>query len=256
MATTEALPQPWADKPLPLIQTPMYETGKSDTFIKGASHMALLHNAVLRGFNTIYLQAPHVQPADYADFIGYSLTWFKFVKGHHDDEEMTLFPKVEKIVGKRGILDETYREHASFMEGLVRFNDYLVSLTGTEATFSGTTLVSIMDSFSEPFNYHFHSEISTLSSLASEGDFPEIGPIFAQWGKSSIMNAGTTDVVPFLFYNFDRTVEGGMWKKWPPMPAPILWGLINIGGWWHGGWWKFASCGPDGQPRKLYALPK
>jgi hemerythrin-like domain-containing protein len=76
--------------------------------------MALIHNAILRGFNTIYLQAPHVKPADYADFIGYSLTWYNFVKRHHDDEEATLFPKVEELLGKKGLLDAIYEEHGLF----------------------------------------------------------------------------------------------------------------------------------------------
>ena len=73
--------------------------------------MALLHNAILRGYNTIYLQASHVKPADYADFIGYSLTWFRFVKKHHDDEEAELFPQVEETVGQKGVLDKAYEEH-------------------------------------------------------------------------------------------------------------------------------------------------
>lgn len=73
--------------------------------------MCLLHNAIIRGFNTIYLQAPHIQEADKADFIGYSLTWFRFVKSHHDDEELNLFPKMEEVLGDKTIWTETHEEH-------------------------------------------------------------------------------------------------------------------------------------------------
>jgi len=73
--------------------------------------MALLHNAVLRGFNSVYLQAPHVLPQDYADFVGYSLAWYRLVKSHHDDEEAELFPKVEHVLNEKGIWDETLHEH-------------------------------------------------------------------------------------------------------------------------------------------------
>ena len=73
--------------------------------------MALLHNAVLRGFNSIYLQAPHVKPADYAAFIGYSLAWYRFVKSHHDDEEESLFPKMEDVLKEKGIWEQTHQEH-------------------------------------------------------------------------------------------------------------------------------------------------
>lgn len=85
--------------------------------------MALLHNAILRGFNSIYLQAPHVKQTDYADFIGYSLTWYTFVKKHHDDEEKGLFPKVEEAVGQKGVLDKAFEEH-----GVVSFFFYIVFL--------------------------------------------------------------------------------------------------------------------------------
>jgi hemerythrin-like domain-containing protein len=76
--------------------------------------MALLHNAILRGFNSIYLQAPHVKVEDYTAFVGYSLTWYRFVKSHHDDEEAELFPKVDDILKEDGIWNETHQEHGIY----------------------------------------------------------------------------------------------------------------------------------------------
>jgi hemerythrin-like domain-containing protein len=75
--------------------------------------MAHIHNAILRGYNSIYQQGPHVQEADKPAFIGYALTWYRFVKSHHDDEEAELFPKVEEVLGESGkdIWDETHKEH-------------------------------------------------------------------------------------------------------------------------------------------------
>ncbi|KAF2812276.1 uncharacterized protein BDZ99DRAFT_383436 [Mytilinidion resinicola] len=247
--------QPWADGPLKMVTTPMFETKKDDTFTIGASHMAVLHNAMLRGYNSIYLQAPHVKPEDYADFIGYSLTWFKFVKGHHDDEEANLFPKVVEVLGKEDgeIWGKTHGEHEAMLPGLAKFHEYLSSLP-SPASFSASTLLSIMKEFEEPFDTHFHSEIASIASLGSYGDFPAAKPVFATWGKNSVKSAGYTDVVPFLFLNFDRTVEDGLWATWPPMPAPIRYMLVRVGGWWHGGWWKFASCDENGIPKTLYAL--
>lgn len=75
--------------------------------------MALLHNSIFRGYNSIYLQAPHVQDADKADFIGYALTWFKFVKSHHDDEEESLFTKVEELLDDKTVFEDTHREHGT-----------------------------------------------------------------------------------------------------------------------------------------------
>lgn len=84
---------------------------QNDIFTVGATHMAHIHNAILRGYNSIYLQAPHVADADKPAFIGYALTWYRFVKNHHDDEEMELFPKVAEVMGQDNLWNKTHLEH-------------------------------------------------------------------------------------------------------------------------------------------------
>ncbi|KAK7750959.1 hypothetical protein SLS62_007092 [Diatrype stigma] len=252
--------KPWADSPIKLLTTPQYETKKTDIFTTGATHMALLHNAILRGYNSIYLQAPHVQPADKAAFIGYALTWYKFVKTHHDDEEATLFTKVEEVLGDKTIWAQTHKEHESFLGGLAEFQSYLSSLQ-TPTDFSGVELQRIMAGFQEPFADHFHSEIGTIAALADHPSAPKPGSpeaaaaalTFKTWGKSTVTKAGTLDVVPFFLLNLDGTVEEGLWANWPPIPAPIKWGLTNIAGAYYSSWWKFSSCA-GGKPKELYAL--
>jgi len=251
----------WADGPMKLIATPEYTTKKTDIFTKGATHMCLLHNAIIRGYNTIWQQALRVPDADKADFVGYCLAWFRFVKSHHDDEEQNLFPRVEGVLGDKDIWKGTHEEHESFLPGLVEFQEYLSGLP-TPSALSGSKLRSIMSGFSEAFENHFHSEISTISSFGEHPSCPKEGTPeaetaalnFKTWGKTTVSKAGMTDVVPFFLMNLDKTYEEGMWANWPPMPAPIRWGMINLAGSWHGGWWKFASCGSDGMPRELYAL--
>lgn len=107
--------KPWADGPMKLVATPIYESNKTDLFSTGASHMALLHNAIFRGYNSIYLQAPHVRDADKPDFVGYCLTWYKFVKSHHDDEEQSLFTKVEDLLDDKAVFAETHKEHGTYL---------------------------------------------------------------------------------------------------------------------------------------------
>lgn len=225
--------------------------------------MAHIHNAILRGYNSVYLQAPHVEGADKAAFVGYALTWFRFVKSHHDDEEEQLFPKVAEMLGSTdaSLWAETHREHEAFLSGLAEYSAYLESLT-TSTDFNGRRLRAIMESFQEPFEKHFHSEISTISSFSSLPSTPPPGSekeadaaaVFKAWGKRTVTKAGTTDVVPFFLMNLDATYEDGRWASWPPMPAPVRWGLVNVAGSWNWAWWKFASCDSRGQPRELFAL--
>ena len=76
-----------------------------------ASHMALVYNVFIRGYNSIYQQAPHIQPVDYRDFLGYCLAWHEMVQGHHDSEEEVLFPGIEEATGVKGIMDGEKAEH-------------------------------------------------------------------------------------------------------------------------------------------------
>ncbi|KAK7188445.1 hypothetical protein DPSP01_004637 [Paraphaeosphaeria sporulosa] len=246
----------WADSPCPLIQTPQFKTKKMDIFTVGATHMSHIHNAILRGYNSIYHQAPLISHEDKDDFIGYCLAWSKFVQSHHDSEEGELFPTIEDALGRKDLFEETHREHEAFLPGLARFASYLATL-GEPYDFDGGELVRIMETFQRPFCQHFHAEIKTIAAFA---DLPEASraeeaaAVFKAWGKKTVSKAGTTDVVPFFLLNHDVTYEEGMWAAWPPMPAPVRWGLVNLAGAWHWAWWKFASCDAGGRPRDLWAL--
>ncbi|KAH7135931.1 hypothetical protein B0J11DRAFT_519555 [Dendryphion nanum] len=257
MATQKRLngDKPWADGPLELVKTPMAENGKDDTWTTGASHMALLHNSILRGFNSIYRQAPHVQPKDYADFIGYCLTWYKFIKAHHDAEEEDLFPQCLSVIGKedREIWQTTHEEHEAMMAPLNRFYDYLNGLKSADA-FSASVLISLLDDIKDSLSLHLHSEIVVIAALSKYGNFPAAEPALDAWGQRSVTGAGLLDVVPFMFLNHDRTYEDGRWKEWPQMPNVVRFIFVKGFSWRRSGWWKFASCDGDGRPRKLYAL--
>ncbi len=75
--------------------------------------MCLLHNAILRGYNSIYLQAPHVRDADKPGFVGYCLTWHKFVTSHADDEEAVLFTMVEDLLDDKTVWEASHKEHGT-----------------------------------------------------------------------------------------------------------------------------------------------
>ncbi|KAL8281134.1 hypothetical protein RQP46_006492 [Phenoliferia psychrophenolica] len=102
----------WVDQgPLPLVVTEVHRSNgeKKDMFSVGASHMTLLHNVILRGFNSIYLQAPHVKDDDLGDFVQYSLACV--LQAHHDDEEAELFPRLAGVVKNPDLMKESLEEH-------------------------------------------------------------------------------------------------------------------------------------------------
>lgn len=241
--------------------------------------MALLHNSLIRGYNSIFLQAAHVRDEDKADFVGYSKTWVRFIKSHHDDEEDLLFPEIKGMLSDQHVCGDMHEEHGemsrchgrrasaadtgkeSFIDGLNELDTYLGSLSNASALTPGA-LLKIMDSFRKPLEYHLHHEVSVMAALATHPNVPQRhsfqGAVAAEmlkaWGKDTVRKAGLSDVVPLFLLNADRTAEGGRWRAWPPMPGPVRWGMVNLVGAVHGGWWRFASCDAQGQPRELYAL--
>lgn len=73
--------------------------------------MALGHNVIIRGLNSIYRQAPHLKPEDYADFIAYAKCWSDVLDAHHTAEETSLFPQIEARTGEKGIMEANVEQH-------------------------------------------------------------------------------------------------------------------------------------------------
>jgi len=134
----DGLPPMYTDTPLALIPTPLHATGNTDPFTLEASNMALSHNALIRGFNSIYQTAPRLFPAELAgsetgnegpksalaagftkselrdaqrDFVQYCLAWARLLDEHHRVEEEGIFPAVERIVGEKGVMGKESEEH-------------------------------------------------------------------------------------------------------------------------------------------------
>ena len=148
------------------------------------------------------------------------------------------------------------------MPGIAKFEEYLLSLK-SPSEFSGAELLEIMATFQEPFDVHMRSEVTTIANLAHHARAPAEGSakekstgaaIDAREGRKLVMS-GVTDVMPFFLFNFDSEYEDGLWANWPPIPAPVRWGIINVAKIRHPGWWKFASCNAARRRIPLYAVP-
>lgn len=74
--------------------------------------MCVVHNAMFRGFNSIYQQAPHVADADKPAFIGYCQAWVKFLHSHTEHEESGLFTMTEELLQEK-VFDGMQEAHGS-----------------------------------------------------------------------------------------------------------------------------------------------
>ncbi|KAI9667986.1 MAG: hypothetical protein M1821_000806 [Bathelium mastoideum] len=157
--------KPWADGPLRLIKTPsMTEDVSSHEAVYIANEMAFAHNAMLRGINCIYLQAPNVrQPKDIADLLFLAKAWATWVIHHHELEETPMFTGFEQVAGQEGLLNSNVEQHHAFSAGLHELKDYAV--TTNASAYSGAKLQSIINAFSTELETHLHEEITSLLSL-------------------------------------------------------------------------------------------
>ncbi|KAG5290163.1 hemerythrin HHE cation binding domain-containing protein [Histoplasma ohiense] len=253
MANNDSPPM-YTDTPLAVIPTPKFETGNEDQFTIEASHMALSHNAFIRGFNSIYQQASRLrEPTDKSDFVGYCQAWIECVKTHHHYEETDLFPNINKAAGTTGLMADAVQEHELFYGGMDRMKAYLDE---TGAQFSAAELISIMDSFKEPLHSHLKAEPPAIVDLArynTEQNPIDIMAIAAAAGKKQVGFSFFLNTVPVFFLNMETaTFEGGMWHGvFPPLKGFARTLVNNIVPMWHSGRWRFASCTPDGEYKQL-----
>jgi hypothetical protein len=134
--------------------------------------MALSHNSIIRGFNSIFQQAPRLQTTvDRCDFVGYCLAWIACVTTLFHYEETEFFPNVNKAAGQDGLLDDAVHEHETFYGGMERMKKYLLDKGGE---FSGAELLVMMDSFKDQLHDHLKSEPPAIVALAkySTQDWP------------------------------------------------------------------------------------
>jgi len=230
--------------------------------------MAHAHNAVLRGVNSIYLQAPNVKKEkDIEDLLFLTKVWTKWLINHHEIEEDRIFPGFEKIIGKPGLLKVNVEQHHIFSGGL---EDLLAYATSTSPKdYSSEKLRAIIDGFSKPLCTHLHEEIDTLLSLRSY-DGPALLKIWKENNRPNSKELPTvstvflgltgrlltwhvviqTEVVPLFLGLCDKTFQGG--NNWPDnMPGfvPYIADWILTRG--HRSVWRLLPCDMYGKPQPL-----
>jgi len=243
------------DVPYSLIETPRYRlklAGKLQTTAdQHATEMAIVHNSLLRGLNTIYLQAPNIKELkDVDDFLTYVNTWNVAVHKHHEDEETLVFPLIEKEVGVDGLMEENVIQHKAFSEGLNAFWDYIKAVQAKELPYVGQKVIQLIDNFGPTLREHLTDEINTLLALNQYNiDWKTVNKAII---THAIKTADKEKQIPFMMCSNDTTFEGGLHNDmWPPLP----WLPMQLFRYWyfpkHKGAWRFGYSNSSGRPQEL-----
>ncbi|PVH72966.1 hypothetical protein DL98DRAFT_520179 [Cadophora sp. DSE1049] len=272
----------WADEPFKLLSTPRAGLdvrliqrfnskdlaassiltqlkGKPESgALKNATEMALIHNVLLRGLNSIYNQATALTSQsslgkDISDFLTYCTCWSLTLRSHHGTEETVYFPLLESMLtpSNKGVAARNHSEHERFLSGLGKFDLFVQGVQRGERAYDGIVLRELVDRFAGELVAHLKSEVEVLVGLEGDGgiDWDLLGKTMA--GESKRI-ADRTQEVPFLIVNADVTYEGGIHgARFPPFP----WFVGQIFRWWYipqlKGAWRFASCDDYGMPKEL-----
>jgi hypothetical protein len=219
-----------------------------------ANEMAFAHNAMLRGLNAIYLQAPHIPKSEIPDFLFFVASYTAWVMHHHKMEEEKMFPCFQSVPEVRpGSLEPNIDQHHTFSEGLASLNTYATTMS--VANYSGARIREIVEAFAKPFRDHLADEIQTLWDMdCVEANSPASDYLLHIYASCEVeaSKQDKTVVPPMVLGLCDRTFQGG--KEWPRMPAGAVYFVHYLFGWKHRKAWKFLPCDTWRNPRPLYRV--
>lgn len=226
--------------------------------------MALVHNVIIRGMNSIYLQCEHVTNQMASSFLLYCQCWTEFIQSHHGCEEVAYFPIIEEAVGVEGLSEGNLEQHDAFLVGLQEFEKYVYHVLPCQ--YDGRKIIELLDSFATTLQSHLTDEVIWILALSR---FPQLDLAAIDNYHKSYVSArqSLTRIVPFLLTNHDIFYESGIHSDWPTVDG----GLIGKGtarlsarlkDFWmryiytlvHKNAWKYSSCTVTGRPKSLEAL--
>ena len=226
--------------------------------------MALTHNVIIRGMNSIYLQCENVKPENAAQFLLYCQCWSEFIQNHHACEEVAYFPVIEKATGEEGLSEGNLEQHDAFLGGLHEFEQYIYNVK--PSGYCGKKVLQILDSFAATLQSHLTDEVVWIMALSRFRDL-DLAAIDAHHGDYVRLRQSSSRTIPFLLTNHDVTYETGIHAGWPIKQAALAEMEVDttvraaLRDFWlryictlvHKGAWKYSCCSLGGKPRFLEA---
>ncbi|KAI1178662.1 hypothetical protein F4777DRAFT_81792 [Nemania sp. FL0916] len=196
--------KPWADQPWPLIKAPLRPQNTSHPALNIANELTLIHNAMIRGLNAIFLQASHVQQdQDVADLLFLTQSWSAWLLDHHRLKEHRMLPGFEAVLGapagtltilsnrsssttasfypgkgkmmaimegdekgKEVCRDEKEEEEDGISLLLHRVHAYTSATHADPQTYSATILEELLVALADALIPHFANQVELLASMA------------------------------------------------------------------------------------------
>ena len=150
------------EAPYPLIIPPNAKVDfqDNDYFAQWFStELTLIHNIIIRGLNSIWLNAPLVSPSDTKDFIGYGLACVSLLRAHNKTQEEAIFPKFQQKLDMR----PNVVQHLAFENQLKELETYLLKVQSGVEPYDYERLLELRAALGSVLIQHLHDEVSFYS---------------------------------------------------------------------------------------------
>ncbi|KAK7942718.1 uncharacterized protein PG986_011831 [Apiospora aurea] len=255
---------PWADEPWPLFETPGRTHSTGHPAIHIANEAAHTYNAMFRGINSIFLQAPFVTAAkDVSDFLFLAHCLGCWIAQHHNTLYSGVYPKYEAVLGRPGALTgpspSQSKEDMSFIPLLEALINYAAETQAQPQTYDPSVLLGILEDLAPGLHAHAFAQIVKaigMVSLCGEPGSPAAEAravaLLNAWRALDAEAAAAADrplVLPMLVRLRDTTFEGG--NDWPRLPVLAVHVVADRLSPAHAGSWRFLPCTIWGKPQEL-----
>ncbi|KAF7312519.1 hypothetical protein MIND_00265600 [Mycena indigotica] len=227
--------------PFPLVARPAGDW--KNVFDNVAIEMSIAHNMVIRGINAIYTQAKDIPQDKVKPFVFFCIAVFDSLHHHHHMEETLTFPFLETKLGA-GSMGDNKEQHKAFLGGLDELDVYLKAVKAGTARYDGAQIIAKLDTFVEALVEHLHEEIDTLESGKMRAAFTEkeLKDFAAQFVNTIRRDFSLTVDGPLALALHEKASA----PHFPPMPAPVLWGIHYGLYHLHSDAWAFGPCDANG----------
>jgi len=221
---------------------PIVQGDYKDTFDLQAIRMCLIHNVVIRGYNSIIYYSGAVKPdtKEFQSFLEYCVLVNEFLHHHHAAEEEIWFPLLEVKLGA-GALSVNVEGHKTFGEPLHAFEELVGSLKEKKVAFEVGVFRQAVYAFMEPLQQHLAEEIQTIRSdiLRKAGiTAEELASFSRKIEEEALTTFDLSRDLQVLYINGDSV--NGAW--FPEIPALINFYVKYIIWYKHSDLWAFGSC--------------
>ncbi|KAF8902576.1 hypothetical protein CPB84DRAFT_1846226 [Gymnopilus junonius] len=225
-----------------------------------STELILMHNVVIRGLNSIWLNAPLVLRSDTKSFIGYGLACTSLIRAHHKTQEQVIFPRFqEKIDMRMNVV-----QHLTFETQLKNLEAYLQNVLEGNESYDCERLLGLRAALGGTLVQHLHDEVRVLQSpFFSKAEINEREVSTVSQMQLSAFSVEELNIIahaiddhkkdlrdsptffPFIMTHHHKEDA----PNWPVLPASVKWLINHVGLHLHHDYWKFSPYTATGDFR-------